>query len=167
MAFYTSWRTLVWWLLGADGGPRQFLTWEKCLVGQNQRLKKCAQLSPKWKLFSTFRPLTKVSSNVNEKDALTPLHLMYGRPITTLPYDRSADIINDPNYEPTPASLRESSIRQSKIMATFQRIYRRDFLTSLREYHQPASNSSKSEMWCLWTTMTIVNDDYDPDGLWL
>jgi hypothetical protein len=118
------------------------------LVGQNQRLKKCAQLSPKWKLFSTFRPLTKVSSNVNEKDALTPSHLMYGRPITILSYDQTADIINDPYYAPTPARLRESSIRQSKIMATFQRFYRRDYLTSLREYHQSASNSSKSEIWC-------------------
>ena len=82
------------------------------------------------------RPLTKVSSNVNEKDALTPSHLMYGRRLTILPYDQTADVIEDPDYVHTPARILADFTRQAKVMAAFQKIFHHDYLVSLREHHQ-------------------------------
>lgn len=61
---------------------------------------------------------------------------MYGRPLTILPYDQTAGIIDDPNYEPTPTRLIQYSIRQSETIYSFRRIFRRDYLTSLREFHK-------------------------------
>jgi hypothetical protein len=66
---------------------------------------------------------------------LTPSHLMYGRRLTTLPSDLNPEVINDPDYEPTPARLRETNSRQAKIMANLNRVFRHDYLTALREYH--------------------------------
>jgi hypothetical protein len=74
-----------------------------------------------------------VPTNVNEKDALTPSHLMHGRRITILPYDQTADIIEDPNFEPTSKRIIADFTRQAKIIDSFHRIFRHDYLTSLRE----------------------------------
>jgi len=65
-----------------------------------------------------------MSAAVGDLDALAPSHLMYGRRLTTLSYDLNPEIINDPNYEPTPVRLRETNNRQAKIMSNFNRVFR-------------------------------------------
>jgi hypothetical protein len=46
------------------------------------------------------RPITSVSGDINHEEPLTPSHLLYGRRITSLPFDTSVcdDDLNDPDY---------------------------------------------------------------------
>ena len=103
------------------------------------------------------RPLTKVSSSVGDLDALTPSHLMYGRRLTTLPYGLNPEIIDDPTYEPSPTRLREANNRQAKILANFNKIFRHDYLTALREHHQ--ATRGRQDQLINVGDFLLVNDD--------
>jgi len=79
------------------------------------------------------RPLTFVSSNINDLDPLTPSKLMYGHKLTCLPHACIDDTeLLDPDYP------RQSTIvtREKTVALTVQRMQRRwrdEYLTSLRE----------------------------------
>ena len=80
-----------------------------------------------------------------------------------MPSDLNPEVINDPDYEPTPARLRETNSRQAKIMANFNRVFRHDYLTALREYHQ--ATRGRHVQLINVGDLVLVNDD-GPQHRW-
>ena len=84
------------------------------------------------------RPLTYISSYVDDPQPLTPAHLLYGRMITRLP---PADDLNDPDYGSN--SLQTQTKTQAHLLKSFQTRWRHEYLTSLREYHRSSGQNSQ------------------------
>ena len=78
------------------------------------------------------RLLMYVSSDLSDDEPLTPSHLVCGRRITSLPHSMLDETV-DPTYGV--ASVTEMAKRQSQLIQHFQSRWRREYLTSLREYH--------------------------------
>ncbi|XP_062590223.1 uncharacterized protein LOC134251820 [Saccostrea cucullata] len=89
------------------------------------------------------RPLTYVSSNLEDPEPLTPSHLLYGRRLTSLPYP-TEDQENSSDCHPlTCRRLNQRLDNQSTILNHFWIRWKREYLTSLREYH--TANGSRSQ----------------------
>ena len=86
------------------------------------------------------RPLTYVSTHLDDPDPLTPAHLMNGRKIRSLPFPRS-----DINCETLSLDQNDFSKRarnQSRRIDQFWTGLKTEYLTALRErYDKPGSNS--------------------------
>ena len=55
------------------------------------------------------RPLAYVSSDIKDEEALTPVHLLYGRRITSLPHALvESDEVSDPTYQTNTDFLRKT-----------------------------------------------------------
>jgi len=79
------------------------------------------------------QPITYISSDVSDPEALTPAHLLYGRQLVPLPY-QSREKTDDPDFgENTGAVLRTGYTRQAQLLQHFQRRWKREYLTSLQE----------------------------------
>ena len=88
------------------------------------------------------RPLTYVSSDVNDIEPLTPAHLLYGRRITSLPYPHvDEDEIEDPDFM-NDSEARRRAKSQALRLKHFESRWRKEYLTSLREFHK---NTGKNE----------------------
>ncbi|XP_060561037.1 uncharacterized protein LOC132720829 [Ruditapes philippinarum] len=89
------------------------------------------------------RPLTFVSSSLEDPEPLTPAHLLYGRKIRPLPYV-GAEI------EPRIPSTVERNIiskrakNQFRIIEQFWTRWRTEYLTALRERHNKPGNNSQT-----------------------
>ena len=80
-------------------------------------------------------PLTYISPDIIDSEPLTPLHLLCGRRITSLPYMTvENDEIEDPTYG-SAADVHCRAKRQALTLEYFQRRWRDEYLTSLREFH--------------------------------
>ena len=86
------------------------------------------------------RPHTYVLSDLSDDEPLTPSHLVCGRRITSLPHSILDETV-DPTYGA--ASVTEMAKRQSQLIQHFQSRWRREYLTSLREYHRCSGGSDK------------------------
>lgn len=103
-------------------------------------------------------PLTYVSSDINDAEALTPAHLLYGRRITTLPHDSiEEDDFTDPNYTParTTDVLKESK-RLALLIQHFWTRWRQEYLISLREFQrQSGTNTERIKV----GDVVLIHDD--------
>jgi len=87
------------------------------------------------------RPLTYVGDD--QIESLTPSHLLYGRRLEPVPSIECGDLIEDPTYQET-CYLQERFDRLSKILNKWNRSWKNEYLTSLREYHTKAGQPEAS-----------------------
>ncbi|XP_069191440.1 uncharacterized protein [Procambarus clarkii] len=84
------------------------------------------------------RPLAYLSDDVLQCEPLSPAHLMYGRPLSTLVFLTDEEP-EDPSY------IRESDLVQrfkhlSGVIGRWNDVWTQEYLTALREYHYGANN---------------------------
>ena len=90
------------------------------------------------------RPLTHVSSDVSDPEAITPSHLLYGRPIVTLTHHNvEVDEVDDPTYGETTEIQRRAKI-QALLLQHFWSRWRRKYLTALREFHHNTGTNTQT-----------------------
>ena len=79
------------------------------------------------------RPLTYLSSDINDPDPISPSHLLHGRKIVTLPHLRvQEDEIHDPNHVDD-SELRRRAKRHALVIRHFWSRWKNEYLTALRE----------------------------------
>ena len=91
------------------------------------------------------RPITYVSSDIGDEEPLTPSHLLYGRRITSLPFDYpiTAEDLTDPDYGDG-SDIRRRVKMQALILQRFWSRWRHEYLTSLREFHRTTGTNQQS-----------------------
>ena len=83
------------------------------------------------------RPLTFVSSNIEDEQPLTPSHLLYGRRITALPHPLiEEDEWSDPTFNDEPSVVQHLAKLRGNLILHFWNRWRKEYLTSLREFHK-------------------------------
>ncbi|XP_053403136.1 uncharacterized protein LOC123560655 [Mercenaria mercenaria] len=82
------------------------------------------------------RPLTYVTSSSSDPEPLTPAHLLYGRRLTTLPYQKSTDDSAMNTNLNSGVDLSRQARLQQKVVHHFRDRWRHEYLTALREHHQ-------------------------------
>ena len=89
------------------------------------------------------RPLTYVSADIDDQEALTPSHLLSGRRITSLPHEKVDDEdIHDPDYGNL-TEVTKRARRQALLLQHFRNRWRTEYLTSLREFHRTTGNNKQ------------------------
>ena len=86
------------------------------------------------------RPLTYISSEIDDPEPLTPSHLLYGRRIITLPHAQFKDEeIDDPDYGDTSQKeLTKRDTIQAQLLDHFWSRWKHDYLIYLQEFHKTA-----------------------------
>ena len=93
------------------------------------------------------RPLTYVSSDLEDPQALTPSHLLYGDRLTSLPYDPSVEEeLLDPSFGEKPSQQLDIFSRRQRILKAFWTRWQKDYLTSLRERHVVSNKQVKPKI---------------------
>ena len=85
------------------------------------------------------RPLIRVSTDIQSFEPLTPAHLLYGRRITTLPFNYDADEeLEDPTFgsDMNIQILSKAYLKTQNVLRTLERRWSTFDLPSLREHHQ-------------------------------
>ena len=90
------------------------------------------------------RPLTYVSSSLDDPEPLTPAHLLYGRRITSLPYcdDHSRTGTSVMNSGRTEITKRAKA--QAHMIDQFWNRWKSEYLTAQREHHRTTGSNSQT-----------------------
>ena len=80
------------------------------------------------------RPLTYVSSELDDEEPLTPSHLLYDRRITYLPHPLQEDIYDDPTYNSGTSQTEDQAKRRKELVQHFWNRWRQEYLTASREF---------------------------------
>ena len=108
------------------------------------------------------RLLTFVSSEAGDPEPLTPAHLLHGRRITCLPYQAvEIDELTDQSYGEASQIQRRARL-QAAILRDFQRRWRHEYLTSLRDYHKASGDNQQ----CVKRGDVVVVHDDTPRMTW-
>ena len=115
------------------------------------------------------RPLTYVSTDCADLSLISPSQLLWGRRVTTLPYQRdSAE--NSMCESHTKDQLNKNFTRWCNLIEHFSNRWKLEYLTSLPEYHQfignnrqemkvgeivPIHNDTYRNQWKLWIIDTL------------
>jgi len=84
------------------------------------------------------RPLTYVSTDIRDVELLTPAHLLCDR-ITSLPYEHEENADDPDNLDAS--TMRRQVDKHSRIINHFQSRWKREYLTSLREFHKASGHN--------------------------
>ena len=89
------------------------------------------------------RPLTYMSSEIMDPEALTPAHLIYGRRILSIPY-----ALDDPEEIVDPTYIGDRDMRKwvdthSQLMQRFWTHWRKEYITALREFHRSTGQNKQ------------------------
>ena len=87
------------------------------------------------------QPLTIVSSEQRELEPLSPAHVLHGRRITCLLHETADD---DNLIDPTYGEVCGNAKVLANILQSFQKRWRHEYLTSLKEVHRATGNNSTS-----------------------
>ena len=108
------------------------------------------------------RPLTYVSSDITDSEPLTLSHLLYGRRISSLPYITvDEDEIDDPTYR-SARDVDRRAKQQALTLQHFQRRWRDEYLTSLREFHQATGKNKQT----IKVGDVVLVHDNTPQTMW-
>ncbi len=88
------------------------------------------------------RPVTYVTSDLQDVEPLTPSHLVYGRRITSLPTTDDEEINHLDFLEESEAKKRFKY--QALKLQHFESRWKREYLTHLREFHKKTVNNEQS-----------------------
>jgi len=109
------------------------------------------------------RPLTYVNSDLQDSQPLTPSHLLHGRRIQQVPHSLSdPEELTDPTVV-YGTDLRNRMDKLTQLMEHFSSRWKREYLTSLREFYKTSKQGSK-----LIRTgdVVIVHEDNKPRLHW-
>ena len=86
------------------------------------------------------RPLTYVSEGLDEPEPLTPSHLLTGGRVEPVPVIQHNDLQVDPDFNPEPGGLTQAQLatkfsKLTKVLERWNKVWKEDYLTSLRERH--------------------------------
>ena len=114
MVIHSEESALVWRLLGALVGMAKTVLSK--MVGRSKvTLVELQTAVCEIEAVLIDRKLTRIPTDVNEIEPLTPSHLLYGQRITIIPYDATAEEeMDDPSYRKTPSVLSKSFLRNKK-----------------------------------------------------
>ena len=102
------------------------------------------------------RPLTHTSSDVTDAEPITPSHLLYGRPIVSLPHrDVQDDEIDDPTYGEASDIERRTKI-QSQLLHHFWNRWSKEYLTALHEFLRMSGTNTQTVR---NSDIVLINDD--------
>ena len=101
----------VWWFPGTTHWSDQTQP-KKVLERANVRLTELQTIVTEIEAILNDRPLTFISSNIDDEQPLTPSHLLYGRRITALPHPLiEEDEWSDPTFNKDPTIVQHLAIK--------------------------------------------------------
>ena len=132
------------------------LSFKKVLGKTNITLEELQTVTAEIEAILNDRPITYVSSELDDEEPLTPSHLLYDRRITNLPHPLQEYFSDDPTYNSERSQIEDQARRRNKLLQHFSNRWRQEYLASLLEFHKV---SGKNEVEIKVGDVVQVHDD--------